>query len=60
MYTKSINQLCDEFKISPSIAKGILLKHQWNSEKVKSAFLEDKERLLKETLNLNLDEAAKL
>jgi len=52
--------LCDEFKISPSIAKGILLKHQWNSEKVKSAFLEDKERLLKKTLNLNLDEAAKL
>ncbi len=36
-----------------------MLKNQWNSEKVKSAFIEDKERLLKETLNLNLDEAAK-
>jgi len=54
-----IKLLCGTLDISPAIAKGFLLKNQWNSDKVITAFLDNSERLYKKSFNLNLDEAAK-
>ena len=43
--------------MSPTIAKGFLLKMQWNEDQILNLYLDDPEKLYRDMFNINLDEA---
>jgi ribosomal protein S14 len=45
--------------VSPTIAKGFLLRNQWNIEQILNKYLDDSSKFIKDMFNLDLDEADK-
>jgi hypothetical protein len=45
--------------VSPTIAKGFLLRNQWNIEQILNKYLDDSSKFIRDMFNLDLDEADK-
>jgi hypothetical protein len=45
--------------VSSTIAKGFLLRNQWNIEQILNKYLDDSSKFIRDMFNLDLDEADK-
>ena len=49
--------MCEKLNVSKAMAKGFLLRMQWNLEQILDKYLDDSSKFIKDLFNLDLDEA---
>jgi hypothetical protein len=57
--TALISYLSGQLFLSPTIARGFLMLKSWNIDKIINPYYDDPKKMLRNTFNLDLDEAEK-